>query len=197
VPAADRPDPVALLQAQDAARDLDLVPIRHGRMMASPFTFRRGAAKIMAVDLAGTPTAGLDVQLCGDAHLSNFGAFAPAQRVLPGLRLRLPPRGHLTLDSRGIPTGDVMTEGRESAPIGRRTFDDGYHLGRYRRLAIESDTGQSVALHGGSRYPFAQVWSRAVSLSSPSSRWQHRPTRWWNARRPSSSRATLSPRPSG
>ena len=55
VPAADRPDPVALLQAQDAARDPDLVPIRHGRMMASPFTFFRGAAKIMAVDLAGTP----------------------------------------------------------------------------------------------------------------------------------------------
>jgi hypothetical protein len=92
---------VALVQAQDAARDLDLVPIRHGRMMASPFTFRRGAAKIMAVDLAGTPTAGLDVQLCGDAHLSNFGAVAPAERVLPGLprgrwRLRLPPREHLT-----------------------------------------------------------------------------------------------------
>jgi galactose mutarotase-like enzyme len=73
-------------------------------------------------------------------------------------RLRLPPCGHLTLDSHGIPTGDVVTEARESAPIGRRTFDDGYHLGRDRRLAIESDTGQSVALQCGSRYPFAQVW---------------------------------------
>jgi len=73
-------------------------------------------------------------------------------------RLRLPPRRHLTLDSRGIPTGDAVTEARESAPIGRRTFDDGYHLGRDRRLAIESDTGQSVALHCGSQYPFAQVW---------------------------------------
>ena len=51
----------------------DLVPVRHGRMMVSPFTFYRGAAKIMATDLAGTPTAGFTSQLCGDAHLSNFG----------------------------------------------------------------------------------------------------------------------------
>ena len=58
-PAADRPDPVALLEAQNAAREPDLVPVRHGRMMVSPFTFYRGAAKIMAADLAGTPTAGL------------------------------------------------------------------------------------------------------------------------------------------
>jgi aldose 1-epimerase len=72
--------------------------------------------------------------------------------------LRLPPRGHLALDSRGIPTGVVVTEAREWAPIGRRTFDDGYRLGRDRRLGIESDTGKSVALHCGSRYRFAQVW---------------------------------------
>src|SRR6185369_16582127 len=81
-PAADRQDPVALLQEQDATREPDLVPVRHGRMMVSPFTFYRGAAKIMAADLAGTPTAGLDVQLCGDAHLSNFGAFASPERHL-------------------------------------------------------------------------------------------------------------------
>ena len=81
-PAADRPDPVALLEAQNAAREPDLVPVRHGRMMVSPFTFYRGAAKIMAADLAGTPTAGLRAQLCGDAHLSNFGVFASPERVL-------------------------------------------------------------------------------------------------------------------
>ena len=72
-PAADRPDPVALLEEQDATREPDLVPVRHGRMMVSPFTFYRGAAKIMAADLKDIPRAGLDVQLCGDAHLSNFG----------------------------------------------------------------------------------------------------------------------------
>ncbi|HZO69056.1 MAG TPA: DUF2252 family protein, partial [Kribbellaceae bacterium] len=74
VAAGDRPDPVGLLQAQDRTREPDLVPVRHGRMLVSPFTFYRGAARIMAADLAATPTAGLNVQLCGDAHLSNFGA---------------------------------------------------------------------------------------------------------------------------
>jgi len=81
-PATDRPDPVALLEEQDATREPDLVPVRHGRMLVSPFTFYRGAAKIMAADLAATPTAGLQVQLCGDAHLSNFGAFASPERDL-------------------------------------------------------------------------------------------------------------------
>jgi uncharacterized protein (DUF2252 family) len=81
-PAADRPDPVALLEEQDADRMPGLVPVRHGRMMVSPFTFYRGAAAIMAADLAETPVAGLMAQLCGDAHLSNFGAFASPERVL-------------------------------------------------------------------------------------------------------------------
>jgi uncharacterized protein (DUF2252 family) len=81
-PAEDRPDPVALLEEQDATREPDLVPVRHGRMMVSPFTFYRGAAKIMAADLAETPVAGLDAQLCGDAHLSNFGLFASPERIL-------------------------------------------------------------------------------------------------------------------
>jgi uncharacterized protein (DUF2252 family) len=80
--AADRPDPVGLLEEQNLGREPDLVPVRHGRMLVSPFTFYRGAAKIMAADLDGTPTAGLDVQLCGDAHLSNFGAFASPERRL-------------------------------------------------------------------------------------------------------------------
>ena len=81
-PAPDRPDPVALIMEQNLRRDADLVPVRHGRMMASPFTFYRGAAAIMAADLAPTPTAGLDVQLCGDAHLSNFGVFGSPERQL-------------------------------------------------------------------------------------------------------------------
>ncbi len=81
-PAADRPDPVALLEAQNLTREPDLIPVRHGRMMVSPFTFYRGAAKIMAADLADTPVAGLDAQLCGDAHLSNFGLFASPERIL-------------------------------------------------------------------------------------------------------------------
>jgi uncharacterized protein (DUF2252 family) len=80
--APDRPDPVSLLEAQNLTREPDLVPVRHGRMMVSPFTFYRGAAKIMATDLKDTPRAGLNVQLCGDAHLSNFGLFASPERTL-------------------------------------------------------------------------------------------------------------------
>jgi uncharacterized protein (DUF2252 family) len=81
-PAESRADPVALLEEQDLTREQDLVPVRHGRMMFSPFTFYRGAARIMAEDLKDTPTAGLKVQLCGDAHLSNFGVFASPERHL-------------------------------------------------------------------------------------------------------------------
>src|SRR5271170_8528993 len=81
-PTADRPDPVALLEEQDLTREQDLVPVRHRRMMVSPFTFYRGAATIMAADLKDTPVAGLDAQLCGDAHLSNFGLFASPLRIL-------------------------------------------------------------------------------------------------------------------
>ena len=78
----DRQDPVALLQEQASTRVPELVPIRYGRMLVSPFTFYRGAALIMASDLAGGPRSGLNVQACGDAHLSNFGVFASAERTL-------------------------------------------------------------------------------------------------------------------
>jgi hypothetical protein len=77
-----RPDPVALLEEQAASRVPELVPIRYGRMLVSPFTFYRGAAYIMASDLSHGPRSGLHVQLCGDAHLSNFGAFAAPDRRL-------------------------------------------------------------------------------------------------------------------
>ncbi|HEU4703788.1 MAG TPA: DUF2252 domain-containing protein [Conexibacter sp.] len=81
-PAADRPDPIGLLEAQAASRVPELVPIRYGRMSASPFAFFRGAAAIMASDLASTPASGIRVQCCGDAHLSNFGGFASPDRTL-------------------------------------------------------------------------------------------------------------------
>ena len=81
-PAPDRPDPIALLEEQAASRVPELVPIRYGRMLVSPFTFYRGAALIMAADLAGTPTSGVTAQLCGDAHLSNFGLFGTPERKM-------------------------------------------------------------------------------------------------------------------
>ena len=80
--APDREPPVTMLKRQDETRVPELVPIRHGRMVTSPFSFYRGAAAIMAADLAASPRTGLEVQLCGDAHLSNFGAFAAPDRRL-------------------------------------------------------------------------------------------------------------------
>ena len=75
-PGAHRQDPVALLEQQAVTRVPELVPIRYGRMLVSAFTFYRGAALIMAADLAGTPRSGITTQVCGDAHLMNFGVFA-------------------------------------------------------------------------------------------------------------------------
>ncbi len=80
--APDRPDPVALLEEQGAERVQDLVPIRYGRMLASPFAFLRGSALVMTADLARLPSSGLFVQACGDAHLSNFGIFKSPERRL-------------------------------------------------------------------------------------------------------------------
>jgi len=76
-----RPDPITLLQAQDKEHVKQLLPIKYERMLESPFTFFRGAAAIMAYDLAATPATGLQAQLCGDAHLSNFGIFATPEKA--------------------------------------------------------------------------------------------------------------------
>ena len=81
-PAPDRADPIATLEASNRNRLPDLVPVRYGRMLSSPFAFLRGSPMIMADDLAGTPATGLRVQACGDAHLANFGVFATPERNL-------------------------------------------------------------------------------------------------------------------
>ncbi len=81
-PEPDRPDPISLLQEQDRSRLQYLVPIKYGRMVDSPFAFLRGSAAVMFDDLSITPSSGLEVQLCGDAHLSNFGVFATPERKL-------------------------------------------------------------------------------------------------------------------
>ncbi|HLI74259.1 MAG TPA: DUF2252 domain-containing protein [Acidimicrobiales bacterium] len=81
-PAPDRPDPVELLDAQNTTRLPQLVPVRWGRMLESPFAFLRGSAALMAADLASTPATGVNLQICGDAHLANFGVFASPERRL-------------------------------------------------------------------------------------------------------------------
>ena len=82
-PPSDRADPLVLLQESSKGRMPQLIPIRYGRMLQSPFAWYRGSAMIMAADLSHTPTSGLRVQACGDAHLCNFGAYAtPERRVI-------------------------------------------------------------------------------------------------------------------
>src|SRR5688572_12914128 len=81
-PARAARDPLELLKSEDSTRVPELLPIRYARMAVSPFTFYRGAAQVMACDLAGSPRTGLTVQACGDAHLSNFGLFASPERHL-------------------------------------------------------------------------------------------------------------------
>jgi Uncharacterized protein conserved in bacteria (DUF2252) len=81
-PPKHRQDPVSILEAEARTRLPHLVPIRYGRMLAGPFAFYRGAAALMASDLAATPRSGFDVQCCGDAHLLNFGLFASPERRL-------------------------------------------------------------------------------------------------------------------
>ena len=78
----DRRDPLEILQASDEGRQIDLLPIRYGRMLQSPFTFYRGSAAVMAADLAGMPATGVHVQACGDCHLLNFGGFATPERSI-------------------------------------------------------------------------------------------------------------------
>ena len=81
-PAAERADPVAIIEAENVPRIAHLVPVRHARMLTSPFSYFRGVAGVMAADLAATPATGISVQACGDMHVSNFGVFGSAERSL-------------------------------------------------------------------------------------------------------------------
>jgi uncharacterized protein (DUF2252 family) len=149
LPAADRPDPVGLLEEQDRTREPDLVPVRHGRMMVSPFTFYRGAAKIMAADLSGTPVAGLGAQLCGDAHLSNFGAFAsPERRLMFDLNdfdETLP--GPFEYDVKRM-AASFLIAGR----------NNGFSKADARAAALASVTAYREAMAGFAQMPTMQVW---------------------------------------
>ncbi len=148
-PAVDRPDPVELLEQQDRTREPDLVPVRHGRMMVSPFTFYRGAAKIMAVDLKDTPAAGLRVQLCGDAHLSNFGMFAsPERRLMFDLNdfdETLP--GPFEYDVKRM-AASFLIAGR----------NNGFTKADARAAAMASVTAYREAMAGFAQMPTMEIW---------------------------------------
>jgi uncharacterized protein (DUF2252 family) len=142
-------DPVGLLLGQAASRVPELVPVRHGRMLVSPFTFYRGAALPMAADLAGTPASGLRVQLCGDAHLSNFGAFASPERRLVfdvnDFDETLP----------GPFEWDVKRLAASLAVAGR---DSGFPAKARRKIALAAGEGYRTAMRGFAEQTFLDVW---------------------------------------
>ena len=142
-------DPVGLLLGQAQSRVPELVPVRHGRMLVSAFTFYRGAALPMAADLAGTPTSGLRVQLCGDAHLSNFGAFASPERRLVfdinDFDETLP----------GPFEWDVKRLAASFAVAGR---DNGFPAKARRKIALAAAEGYRTAMCAFAGQPLLAVW---------------------------------------
>jgi uncharacterized protein (DUF2252 family) len=142
-------DPVGLLLGQAQSRVPELVPVRHGRMLVSPFTFYRGAALPMAADLAATPTSGLRVQLCGDAHLSNFGAFASPERRLVfdvnDFDETLP----------GPFEWDVKRLAASLAVAGR---DSGFPGKARRKIVLAAAEGYRTAMRRFAEQPFLDVW---------------------------------------
>jgi uncharacterized protein (DUF2252 family) len=148
-------DPVGLLLGQAASRVPELVPVRHGRMLVSPFTFYRGAALPMAADLAGTPSSGLRVQLCGDAHLSNFGAFASPERRLVfdvnDFDETLP----------GPFEWDVKRLAASLAVAGR---DSGFPAKARRKIALAAGEGYRTAMRGFADQTFMDVWYAHVDI---------------------------------
>jgi uncharacterized protein (DUF2252 family) len=144
-----RRDPVGLLLGQAASRVPELVPVRHGRMLVSPFTYYRGAALPMAADLAGTPASGLRVQVCGDAHLSNFGAFASPERKLVfdvnDFDETLP--GPFEWDVKRL-AASLIVAGR----------DNGFSAKVNRKLALAAGEGYRTAMRGFADQSFLDVW---------------------------------------
>ena len=147
-PAASR-DPVGLLLGQAESRVPELVPVRHGRMLVSPFTFFRGAALPMAADLAGTPTSGLRVQLCGDAHLSNFGAFASPER-------------NLVFDvndfDETLPGPFEWDLKRLAASLAVAGRANGFPAKARRKIVLAAGEGYRTAMRQFAEQPFLAVW---------------------------------------
>jgi uncharacterized protein (DUF2252 family) len=146
---AGKRDPVGLLLGQAKSRVPELVPVRHGRMLVSPFTFYRGAALPMAADLATTPASGLRVQLCGDAHLSNFGAFASPER-------------NLVFDvndfDETLPGPFEWDVKRLAASLTVAGRDNGFPAKACRKLALAAGEGYRTAMRGFAEQTFLDVW---------------------------------------
>ncbi len=149
VPPSERPDPIEVLQRQAATRVPELVPIRYGRMLVSPFTFYRGAAMIMAGDLAATPRSGLTVQCCGDAHLSNFGMFASPERRLVF---------DLNDFDETLPGPWEWDVKRLAASMLIAAINNGYAVKDQERIVLETVEGYRAAMRGFAGMNNLDVW---------------------------------------
>jgi uncharacterized protein (DUF2252 family) len=162
-PATDRTDPVETLERQASSRVGQLLPLRYGRMLVSPFTFYRGAAAVMAADLAGTPTSGLTAQLCGDAHLSNFGAFASPDR-------------ELVFDvndfDETLPGPWEWDVKRLAASFSVASRDRGFPAGERRRIVAAMASEYRAAIRRLAELGNLEVWYTQMDVPTIADRWE-------------------------
>ncbi|MEU5249943.1 DUF2252 family protein, partial [Streptomyces asoensis] len=153
IPSVDRPDPVAVLERQGRDRLPELLPIRYGRMAASPFAFLRGSAAVMAADLAAQPHTGLTVQLCGDAHLLNFGLYAGPERAL-----------YFDLDDfdETFPGPFEWDVKRLAASVAVAARENGHSEPKVRRAALEAVAAYRTAVRRLSRLDELAVWYERI-----------------------------------
>ncbi len=167
-PGPDRVGPLEVLAEQDETRVPELVPVRYGRMLASAFTFYRGVAAIMAADLAASPDSGLRVQLCGDAHLSNFGVFqAPDRQLVFDINdfdETLP--GPFEWDVKRLAV---------SVAIGGR--DRGFKTAEREAAVLESVRAYRTAMADFAAMKEADVWYSRLAVTDIASRWQQKVTK--------------------
>jgi uncharacterized protein (DUF2252 family) len=155
-PAAKR-DPVAAMTGDDAARVPELVPIRYGRMLVSPFTFYRGAASVMAADLASTPVSGFRAQTCGDAHLSNFGFFASAERALVF---------DINDFDETLPGPWEWDVKRLAASLAVAARQNGFSAKQSRRAVISAGSAYRIAMRTFAEQTNLQVWYAQLDVAA-------------------------------
>src|SRR5436309_4655621 len=154
-PPSARADPVELLERQAATRVPEIVPIRYGRMLVSPFTFYRGAAMIMAHDLGATPRSGFTVQCCGDAHLSNFGVFASPERRLVF---------DLNDFDETLPGPWEWDVKRLSASMLIAARDNGYRVKDQDRIVLDTAAGYRTAMREFAAMKHLEVWYSRLEI---------------------------------
>ncbi|MXM62860.1 DUF2252 domain-containing protein [Streptomyces sp. HUCO-GS316] len=157
IPSVERPDPVAVLERQGRDRLPELLPVRYGRMAASPFAFLRGAAAVMASDLAAQPHTGLTVQLCGDAHLLNFGLYASPERAV---------LFDLNDFDETFPGPFEWDVKRLAASVAVAARENGHEDGKVRRAAQEAAAAYRVNMRRLARMGELDVWYERIDVES-------------------------------